>query len=196
MLTNDRSNPVHDRIPERFRGARLDDLSPWIRDEIDNALATNLGVVLYGPTGRGKTFAMAAMSRAMREAREPRSYVDRWIDWFEQLEDMQRAWKMRGEDANRFDPFAWAGRVPEMLFVDDVGSEKGKFLEEHGIERFAWLVNERYRCNRVLSFTTNLTPDEIKERYGTRVISRLHETTTWIELSEKLPDRRLAARAS
>lgn len=202
MLTSDRANPVHDRIPERFRGASLDDLTPTVRAGIEHAMQTGLGVVLHGPTGRGKTYALAAMCKATltalnakrRESGAGPLYADRWIGWFEQLEDVMRARNLRGPDANRFDPAVWAARVPEMLFIDDVGAEISPLMTEVGAEKFALLINERDQSKRLTSFTTNFTPAEIEKRYGARTMSRLYSSCTWIELTG--PDRRLTARAS
>lgn len=61
------------------------------------------------------------------------------------------------------------------VIVDDVGTEPDEFLifgTRHRL--FPEAVDYCEKNGILLIFSTNLTPDEIKERYGMRVLDRLH----------------------
>lgn len=59
----------------------------------------------------------------------------------------------------------------DLLIIDDLGAEpiKNKITKEY----LLILLNERLARNKATIVTTNLRPDEIEERYGERISSRL-----------------------
>lgn len=69
---------------------------------------------------------------------------------------------------------------------DDLGSEKNVFGDKNLMEqileqRYYELVTQRKGMNRT-HFTTNLSKDDLKERYGDRVFDRLKETINFIPM--------------
>ena len=70
-----------------------------------------------------------------------------------------------------------------LVYIDDIGTESisVKFGEKR--LAFAELVDEAEKKGKLLIITTNLTPDEIKEKYGVRVLDRLHAITKSVILS-------------
>lgn len=184
MLTGDRFSPITNFVPDRYREAVLAQLSPDLRDEVCDRKPSR-GALFYGATGRGKTHAMAAIANTMRESGD---FAARgWVDWAEFCRDVRAYWDLSDKDGSKrfFDPIAWAVRQPA-LFIDDLGQERDTQSDVH----FQAVVAGRYDARRGLFVTTNLSPDEITERYGARVSSRLGELCTWIELGGV--DRRVA----
>ena len=59
----------------------------------------------------------------------------------------------------------------DVLYIDDLGSEN--ILKNVTIEYLFLVLNERLIKNKSTIITTNLTPDQILNRYGERVFSRL-----------------------
>jgi DNA replication protein DnaC len=111
-----------------------------------------------------------------------------FVAFTELLETIRAWWRLKGDDAHRFDPTRWAERVP-WLFIDDVGTESSRTSVEMGIETLPQIINARYKAARPTCLTTNLSPDELSARYGARMVSRLTETCAWYEMAGD--DRRL-----
>jgi len=77
----------------------------------------------------------------------------------------------------------------DILIIDDLGSEpKFKNVTE---EYFYLISNERLAKNKCTIITTNLLPDEILEKYGERVFSRLCNKRNSVLLRMENKDLRL-----
>lgn len=184
MISNDRRHPITSFVPPRYRNAKLDDLDNRIQAMI--AGNSKDGLLLHGPTGRGKTYAMAAIANMTREKGDLAAL--NWVDWAEFCRDVRKHWAFKTPDDQRaFDPFSWAKRQP-MLFVDDLGQEQ----DDRGAEFFGGVVMDRYNEGRSICVTTNLAPDELELKYGGRISSRLNEMCLVVEIGSSLPDYRLA----
>ena len=126
-------------------------------------------LVLWGPSGTGKTHVMAAM-----------------IEWVLPLwgQDM-RVWKesdlygrIRDGMSRGFDFETNLQHLMDykVLFIDDLGSNrKNEFHQEVTYI----LVNERYNANLPTILSTNYSPPEISQHYGERISDRLfgHDCT-------------------
>lgn len=175
MLSSDAKHPIFDAVPPRYRAAHDD------RPEVVQAIREQRWVVFSGPNGRGKSYAMASAASEFGACG--------WLDWPEFLTDIRTHWRMRTDDAAKFDPMAWATHYAPPLFVDDVGAE----TDEIGVEKFQAVVNHRYNLRLVLVITTNLGVAEIETRYGKRSASRIAECALWVPMTG--PDLRLAGHA-
>lgn len=60
-----------------------------------------------------------------------------------------------------------------VLFLDDIGREPKKMYYGNLIDRFPEIVDRIARCGGTLVFTTNLTGEQLRERYGERTTDRL-----------------------
>lgn len=165
--------------------ARLPEImAKAISQEIDG----NKGLLLYGGTGSGKTKRMRFLANAagikMMNARE-----------------MCAAWRdMDGNEAD-FQEFCLAGGVrysivPKHyhdLIIDDLGTE-AKTYNSYGtaVDVMTDIIlpmrHSQFPTWRTF-ITTNLTPEQLRQRYGERVYSRLNEMCAFIPLIHK--DRRL-----
>lgn len=151
-----------DAIPPRHRLARVDGIrSPDVRDHvIDWATrddATNL--VLYGPTGTGKTYAATAAARERHEAGATIAY------W--RVPVLLRALRPDGEgDPRLLERLCRVG----LLVLDDVGAHKGTDWAD---EQLDVIVGERWDHERPTVATTNLPPEDLGPVVGGRAWSRL-----------------------
>ncbi len=137
-------------------------------DAVQKAMAWDYSArnvaVLSGPPGTGKTVAAAT-----------------WMlhtTW-----DMQFVRSATFAASSRYDQETrerWFGATG--LVLDDLGAEyldgKGSFMVD-----LDELIDTYYGNRRPLIITTNLTADEFKKRYGSRVEDRIRECAQWITVA-------------
>ena len=86
---------------------------------------------------------------------------------FRMFEAMRRQHVVGDEN---YDGFSALIEVP-LLLIDDLGTEP--MMRNITLEYLFTLLNERIAAKRHTVIATNLTPAQLKERYGERVASRL-----------------------
>jgi len=172
MITNNKFHPVSYKLPIDALVAHRNRLTSWLNNEIDECQGMGFEPAFFGPVGSGKTFALLAL----RDAR-PSEYVD----WQEFLADVRIHYGMQTEDAQYFDPIRWASAYAGALLIDDVGSERDP--NGHDIAAFDRIVRARAAIGSPLSFTTNLSIDELQARYGVALTSRLGRMCHFIEMT-------------
>ncbi len=124
-----------------------------------------VNIVLTGSGGLGKTFLLnciyeRAVSRGIASVR---------ITAFRMFEIMRKQ-HMDGPDGDMsFDQLL---NVP-LLLIDDLGSEP--LMRNITVEYLFTLLNERMAMNRHTVIATNLSPLQVQERYGERVMSRMFD---------------------
>ena len=144
-------------------------------DKFPNIKTLNL--VLSGSSGLGKTFLLNCIYE--RVIRNGHSAVR--VTAFRMFEAMRKQhFSASGEEMD----FQQLIEAP-LLLIDDLGSEP--MMRNITVEYLFTLLNERIAAKRHTVVATNLSRDQVKERYGDRVSSRLlgnsHGTT--YELSGK-----------
>ena len=141
------------------------------------ALATGnakRGLCLMGDVGTGKSLALRVLRIKTRTAR--------------------MLVKTYETDRNWYDEIIWGynRRNPEELAIDDLGAEPT--LNNYGtkIEVLEEVISERYdlwiACGTLTHITTNLPPKSLDDRYGKRLMSRVHEMAQVVVFEG--PDRR------
>ena len=148
---------------EQMLGAR--NLCERFADGFPNTERQNL--LLCGEGGLGKTFLLnciyeRVISRGLSAVR---------ITAFRMFEAMRQQ-HMSNDD--RYDGFSTLIEAP-LLLIDDLGTEP--MMRNITVEYLFTLLNERNAARRHTVVATNLTPAQIKERYGERVASRLLDRT-------------------
>lgn len=134
----------------------------------DNAIRTiqigQKGIILYGSTGTGKTLLLELLMRLIHPQdfrKFMKAYcLDQIIEFNTQGHDIF----LKNKDRN--------------VWFDDLGAEgKGSYFGDkfEVMERMIQLRYDLFRNGTLTHFTTNLTPSEIKARYGDRTWSRLSE---------------------
>lgn len=124
-------------------------------------------LLLTGPGGLGKTFLLNCIFERVTD----RGFSALRITAFRMFEAMRQ--QHVGND-EAFRGFSDLIEAP-LLLIDDLGSEP--MMRNITIEYLFTLLNERNAARRHTVVATNLTPVELKERYGERVASRLLDRT-------------------
>jgi DNA replication protein DnaC len=133
---DDRKNPAISDAMRRYA------------DQFNEMERQNMGLLLYGPVGTGKTFYAACIANALidsgRSAKMTNfSAIINKLQ--ESLENRQRFL----DKLNRFD----------LLIIDDLGIERES---EYMQEQVYNIIDARYKARRPLIVTTNISLDEIK----------------------------------
>jgi len=162
----------------------FDDPRLHVRDMLQGVTPSN-GFGLIGPTGTGKTLALAAVVKRMTGMRwvarcdtEGSAVTKRFIAWVRWPEEVNRFRTLVSsregglEQAQRVVD-EWAAR--EVLVLDDLGAERlrGDYSEDWATSLLDILVDRRHNEMLPTWWTSNLTRDEFIARYGTRLWSRL-----------------------
>lgn len=74
--------------------------------------------------------------------------------------------------------------IEALLIVDDLGREYFKDTG-WGIDQWDSFFDKRYRDKLPTIITTNMTPEELVDKYNERILDRLRECGIWIGLSGK-----------
>ena len=124
----------------------------------------NLGLLLWGGVGTGKSFLAGCIANALMEQEVP----VRMTNFARILNELNGSLSGRNDIVDRL------CRYP-LLIIDDFGMERGT---ECALEQIYSIVDSRYRSRKPLIVTTNLTLDEIRHPQDTahaRIYDRLLE---------------------
>lgn len=134
------------------------------------------GLIVSGPTGRGKTGAIVAWLYRMRDgaiakarAGEKASIVPFAFVSGPELSGSRRRWKI-GQEA----PIVRHAIKHGVLFLDEVGFEPLS-------EELFFTIDHRYRLGAPTVITTGLRPKEFRDRYGDALYRRVAEGGAVVE---------------
>ena len=120
----------------------------------------NMGLLFWGPSGTGKTYAAACIANALTE----QAVVVQMITLGDALVQL---FGMSGEERVRYlESLTTCG----LLILDDFGVER---RTPYAREQVYEIVNRRYLSGRPMVVTTNLTLEELK--HADREDSRIHD---------------------
>ena len=123
-------------------------------------------LLLFGQPGLGKTFLSACIARVVSESGHSVVY-DTAGNIFAQFESCKfRRYEdddTPDEDVNRY-------RSCDLLIMDDLGTEMLTSFVQSALYQ---IINGRLSEGRKTIISTNLTPDQIGQRYGAPVLSRI-----------------------
>ena len=137
-------------------------------------------VIIHGPVGCGKTY----LARCMRVALTEREIPSLWLSVGELVEQSKRGWGDR-EAQQRAAVVRDLAKGAPVLFLDDLGKNKGNGDGGWMEELLYSIVDPRYRAKLPTVVTTEWTGDDLVTRSGKSVVSRL-EHGAWI-LGVKAP---------
>ena len=150
----------------------LGERTKWLPqyDEVADWLSDNhgLGLMLMGSPGMGKTVVIHRVLPPL---------IERWarkvVKCYEALDLNDTDTDNRGREVSRYKHIVQS----RLIAIDDVGTEP--VAQEYGEyhDYFSELVDKCERGNKLLLCSTNLSVDEMKERYGLRTIDRLAALT-------------------
>ncbi len=138
-------------------------------------------IVFTGPGGVGKTFLLNAVFARVVE----RGHSGIRVTAYRMLEAMRKKHMGSEADAESFEAMIAA----PILLIDDLGTEP--MLRNVTVEYLFTLLNERCAQRLHTVIATNLSPNQIKERYGERVASRLLDTSRCALIAMRGKDLRL-----
>ena len=126
--------------------------------------AGNIGYLLWGSVGTGKSYLAGCIANALIEQEVPVHMTN----FARILNELNSSFSGRNEVVDKL------CRYP-LLVIDDFGMERGT---EYALEQVYNIVDSRYRSQKPLIVTTNLTLDEIRHPQDTahaRIYDRLLE---------------------
>ena len=126
--------------------------------------AENIGYLLWGKVGAGKSYFAGCIANALME----REISVCMTNFALILNDLAASYKDRNEYIDHLCRFP-------LLILDDFGMERGT---EYGLEQVYNVVDSRYRSNKPMIVTTNLTLEELQNPEDTphaRIYDRLLE---------------------
>jgi DNA replication protein DnaC len=132
-----------------------------------------IGVMICGTCGNGKSTMMYAFRRAVDylARRQMFSFMSEYFKARLDIFDVNRLIELSKDK----DEFAKIMRF-SMLGIDDLGTEPGEIMEYGNISSpIRRLLETRYNTQSFTFITTNLTPSQIREKYGDRIADRLNE---------------------
>ena len=124
----------------------------------------NLGLLLWGGVGTGKSFLAGCIANALMELEVP----VRMTNFSRIMNKLNNSFSGQNEVVDRLCRYS-------LLIIDDFGMERGT---EYALEQVYNIVDSRYRSRKPLIVTTNLTLDEIRYPQDTvhaRIYDRILE---------------------
>lgn len=118
------------------------------------------GILLYGGVGTGKTYATACICNELMENGKTTLVMNLGLYYL----------KLRREWAEAENGVLNYVKTCDLLVIDVLGTEN---VSEFTKEKMFNLIDTRYRANKPMLITTNLTPDEIREKLGSRIADRI-----------------------
>ena len=122
------------------------------------------GLILMGGVGSGKTSFFRALRHPMTQREGDRGGT---IAVFPMMDVVGRTVQDVRETMERL--------AESEVVLDDVGAEPAFNDFGSRFEMLPWLVETRLRSKAKTDFTTNLTGEELRGRYGMRTVDRMHE---------------------
>ena len=159
------------------------------KDTIDKAIEifekNELGIMIVGNSGSGKTLFFDMIQKILHPT-DPRL--------FQKINTLDVVLKFNSKEVGHGVFRLWNEKN---VFFDDLGTEDKGYLFGEKVEVFEKFIQFRYdlfHSRKIKThYTTNLSKDQLNERYGIRCMSRLNEMCERIVLGGKsdYTDRRV-----
>ena len=150
----------HGQNPQMHLAQRYVDYWPEMRGK-------NVGLLLWGGVGTGKSFMAGCIANALME----QEVAVCMTNFARIMNELNNAFSGRNEVVDRLCGYP-------LLVIDDFGMERGT---EYALEQIYNIIDSRYRSQKPLIITTNLTLTELKNSQDTahaRIYDRLLELCT------------------
>ena len=166
-------------IPLRYKEAEITE--EYI-EKVSSALKNNKGIYFYGPVGTGKTYLLYGILRRLRAIGSSPYHTSLW-NVPNTLANLRKAYSDGGGGEEEIDKEI---KFNEILLLDDFGAEK---ITEWNTEIMYRLINYRHENMLPTFFASNLSIEELAERSGDRLASRIVESCDVIKIGGD--DRRI-----
>jgi DNA replication protein DnaC len=138
------------------------------------------GILLSGGVGTGKTTLLVALVRSLQERIIQRNRLVRLVTVPDFLRELRAGFEpQRQALGESYDRMLENYRACGVLVFDDLGAEK---MTEWAAEQFYMLVDHRYRQRLPIFASSNFSKEELAQRLDRRVLDRLRESCTMIEV--------------
>ena len=168
-------------IPARYASAKYEDVPENIRQKFGKILQSRRGLYLHGGVGTGKTHIAYALKKKLDKHTQLKA--DFW-NTSELMQEIKEDFDRDAYSKTRVFDKMTEEKMP--FFLDDIGSEK---LTDWVLERFYLIINRKYNEMVPIIFTSNYSIEELADRIGDRIASRIVEMCDIIKIDG--PDRRL-----
>ena len=125
-------------------------------EEFDRMVAENQGLIFYGQPGTGKTFAAACIVNYLLDRKVPVLMTS----FVKLMDQFMRFREYDSEDV------IYRINSARLLVIDDLGAERGT---DYALERVYDVIDSRYRANKPLILTSNLTIGEMQAETNVRL---------------------------
>ena len=119
-------------------------------------------LIITGPTGTGKTYCAALVQHELTQ----KGFAVHMTSTFNLVKRMKDY--LFGQDATVPADFFNS----DLLIIDDLGAEP---TIKNSDEMLYTVINERYSNNLPLLITTNLSKDQVANRYDDRILGRIYD---------------------
>lgn len=170
------------KTPIRYEKTKYEDVPQNIRENFEKIKATRKGLYLHGGVGTGKTHIAYALARQVSEILKVTTNFWNCTELLREIrldfgrDNREKKWVE--EELLNF---------TGLLFLDDIGAEK---MTDWVEETFYLIVNKRYNNMLPIIFTSNLPIQDLSQRVGDRITSRIVEMCDIFKLDGA--DRRLS----
>lgn len=142
---------------------------------------TERGLMLAGTVGIGKTHLAVAIGRALAE----RGFWCYWRNFAKVCTEIKASWKGVGSYSEAMIKQPLLDKAP--LILDDLGAEMRDKTDQGWTTELVYeIVQTRYEAMLPTIITTNLTLEDIADRYTDRTASRLAEMceVVWVSAED------------
>lgn len=174
------------KTPERYIGAKWEDVPAAIRASVEMMQATGKGIYIHGAVGTGKTHIAYAIKHHIEA--QPGGWLLFW-NVTDLLHEVRADFNRDGNDKRQPDQALVdqsIGGTKYLAILDDIGAEKPS---EFVSETLYLIINGRYNKMLPTIFTSNCDLGQLAERIGERNASRIAEMCEIVNLTGA--DRRL-----
>lgn len=138
------------------------------------------GLLLCGTNGCGKTHLALAILHRVLESGAARTVL--FVEFAEYLDLLKRSFHRPPEDeAAAPEWLRWAMFEVDLLAIDDIGAAAAS-RGGWDSEEMCRLLNRRIEAGRPLIATTDVGADELANKLGPRVVSRLYEACDMVRI--------------
>ena len=169
-------------LPKRYEEVKYEDVREDIRTLFEGMKDSRKGIYIWGGVGSGKTHTLYALKEKTPELLKVVSMLKNTTELLRDIRtDFEKPYAEKAREEEKIVDFKG------VLFIDDIGAEK---MTEWVAETFYLILNHRYNEMIPTIFTSNLSPAELSEKLGDRIVSRIVGSCDVVKLDGE--DRRLA----
>lgn len=171
-------------IDENFKNSRFDtwdfskgskkmyNIGKKYSDKFQELKKESIGLLIYGNPGNGKTHTVSCIANDLIDKMVPVICVS-VNALLDRIKETYNRWGNEGEET-----ILRSLQNADLLIIDDLGTEQET---EWSQTRIYNILDSRYRNKLPLIITTNITLEDLKEKYHARTYDRLLEMCTPVQ---------------